>query len=501
MDILGLDSTESPSFYFTNRDVWADSIGQVALRGNLLIPCFEQMPLQGSLLTEPLEQISIPHYCGLNGQTMMITEEEMEFQKQQEQQLFLESLSRESDSLTQTTTSNLVISATYPGENFNFNSTDLTDAIEFPSVVDRIVGKSNVPYYFDPEYFVVNSERILMTYRDEINRIWLTKIDPLTGAPTSPGKGVFLGTTVPEVQGPEFGFDSGGLAVYYTSLDQNGLEQVFKTPLDGNFVPEQLTFDLEDNTKVVPTQNFADPEVRVSYFSRDAKGMTRFVAAKENSADDTVRVPLNFGDGGNEPYQWIPERSAILTSLKDQDGFYQVARFDVETERTLILTNDSSNKADAKIYEAPEYDSRLLYAVIQDTSEIAFYLFNEMTGNFDSLTTLTVPTELGLPEEIYLDSVEAFSLQGQTYVVAAIGLQENVVGPRDAILAEELWIMSLDQQQDPINLQINSEGVDPFFDPEVIIPNPSLNKALISYWTSGFPNELHTVEITFPSNN
>ncbi len=369
-----------------------------------------------------------------------------------------------------------------------------------PTAVDRIVGNPDVPYYFDPEYFVANPDRIFMTYRDAANKIWLTKIDPNTGTPLSSGKGIFLGTTVSEVQGPEFGLDAGGLAVYYTGLDQNGFEQVFKTPLDGSFAPEteQLTFDLQDNTKVVPSKNAKDPEVSISYYSRNAQGWTTFVVAKESDADNTVRVPLNFGDGGNEPHQWVPGRSAILTSLKDQEGYYQVARFNPKTEQTMILTQDPANKADAKIYEAPEYDNRLLYAVKQDTSEVLFYLFNESTVTFDPLTTLTVPTELGSAEELYLDSVEVFSIKGQTYVAAAVGLRENTVGPRDSVLVEELWIMSLDQQQNPINLKVNSDGVDSFFDPEVIIPDSAGDKVLISYWTAGFPNELHTVEITFP---
>jgi len=367
---------------------------------------------------------------------------------------------------------------------------------ELPTAVDRIVGSPEVKYYFDPEYFVVNPDRILMTYQDAINRIWLTKIDPITGTPQ--GRGRFLGRTVPEVQGPEFGLDANGLAVYYTNVDENGFEQVFKTPLDGNFAPEQLTFDLQDNTKVVPTQNILEPQVRLSYYSRNEQGATQFVAAKESSADETVRIPINFGDGGNEPYQWVPGQPALLPSLIDQNGFYQIARFDVETGQTFILTNDPSNKADAKIDDAPEFETRLLYAVVQDTSEVAFYLFNDETRVFDDLTRLSIPTDLGSAEELYLDSVEAFNIQGRTYVAAAVGLRENTIGPRDAVIVEELWLISLDQEQDPVNLKINAEGIDPFFDPEVIIPDPNGDRALISYWTLGFPNELHTVEVIFP---
>jgi len=367
------------------------------------------------------------------------------------------------------------------------------------TVIDRIVGDP-LTLYSDPEYLVVDPDNVYMTYRSQGSQAWFTRIDPMTGAPISSlGKGIFMGQTLPasQVQGPEFGVDAGGAAVFYTGLDEQGQEQAFKTPLDGNFITEQLTFEGSYNARILPTQNVQEPEVSISYYHETEQGIVRFATAKESNADERTFIPINYGDGGNEMPQWVPDRLAILTSLRDEDGFYQVARFDVETQKTNILTTSPINKADSNIFEAPEFDSRLLYAVSQDAPEVLFYVWNEATKTFDDLTTLTVPTDLGAPEEIYLDSVEAFGIQGRTYVAMGVGLKDNTVGDQDAVLAEELWLMSLDQENDPISLKISPDEVDPFFDPEVIISEG--NKALISYWTFGYPNELHTVEVTFPS--
>jgi hypothetical protein len=377
-----------------------------------------------------------------------------------------------------------------------------------PTIVDRIVGKPNVPFYYDPEYHVVDSQLIYMTYRDERNSVWVTAVDPLTGTPTSLGKGAFLGTTTTKfnANGPEFGLDAGGLSVFYTGLDSSGNPQIFKTDLDGDgtFVPQQLTFQGR-NSRVIPSKNALDPEVRITYSSINSKGIETIVAAKENSADVKVNVPYSPGDGATEPKQWVPEKAAILTSLKDKNGFYQIARFDVETGKTALLTfKEAFNKAYGKIYEAPEHDQSLLYAIRQDTSQIVVYLFNATTKVFNSLTTLTVPTQLGSPQDIFVDSIEAFSIQGKTYFAVSVGLRANISRPE----SEELWIMSLDQQQNPLNIKINSDQLDPgesvpdpFLDPEVVIPDPSGNRALVPYWTHGYPNELHTVEVTFPWGN
>ncbi len=293
--------------------------------------------------------------------------------------------------------------------------------------------------YVDPEFL---AEEALMVFQDSADQsIWLGRLDPETGGLASrTGKDhrvdVGIAPIYRSLNGPEFGVDRNGWAIYYTKPSGRGDKtlQIWQARPSGDasrleFALRRLTGGVGHQTAIA-RKDPRSPSTQVFAIAgawRDGDAVWFDVNSPERTETFIRRRP----SGTNA--EFIPASDAFVTSIPDADGIRQLAIVDQRNGRTKTITSGGADLSSAWAWRAPEYDDAPAVLALENQAAIGVWV-RRGAGDWQKLTRLPIPDASGMQR---LRSPEAFAFQGSSYIVfSAHGAGRHS--------ASEVWVYSLD---------------------------------------------------------
>lgn len=308
--------------------------------------------------------------------------------------------------------------------------------------------------YIDPEVLIGTGS---IAFQDEDGNLWFGKLDPTTGKFVSPtGRDVLVDTNLASVQishnGPEWGLDRFGPALFYTKPDNRGTQQIWRAGIavSEGIVTKQLTTGILPSVGQIPSLFAGNDETYILFF-KGMKTTTTAVWAKDSSANSISPVPnywLPSGGGFFVPGP-APDRPFLLFVHKNEETLEtQVALLDTVSGQMKLITNDAGDKYEPHAFNAPEYGGEMLIAVLIDRLTLAIYRnIGDANGYWTRIE------EISLPEgetNTWLYSMEPVSgLEGQSGIngVSYFSLAANQFD--NPYLGDtSLWLLGLGNNPD-----------------------------------------------------
>ena len=351
--------------------------------------------------------------------------------------------------------------------------------------IDHRVGSLGIDYV-DPEFWPSQKR---MVWQDRENNIWLCELNPQTGALVpADGRGQKLGAAarmigeksgeeVRVINSAEWGLSQRGLGVYFVAMLENG-DFVGKRVSVPEGVEETLTPLGQDvYVGILPSTDVTDVQTRLLYVSPIENALIRYW--QEEMEPALARPFPNAAIGSTGP-RWIPGERAICTNVKDADGIKQIARYDIDTEVTTILTTGPGEKTDGFFFDAPEFGNERMFLCLIDTLSIG--VFRLVDGRWTQLSNITPPRPTAPEVELVVLSNEPFTYRGRSYV--SYGFEG---GNQSAVC-----VASVDGR---VNAVISTPSRLRNIDPEAVVLDDRL---WVYYWTNQAEHaELHAVRVEF----
>lgn len=293
---------------------------------------------------------------------------------------------------------------------------------------DIQVGAAGVGYS-DPEFHSGTSRVVFQNSSAGVPRVWIGEINPATGAFVSAnGQDLLvdtaiatLGPTAQTNNGPEWGEDSAGVAVFYSKPDGLGIPQIFRASnlTAGSVMVTQVTS--------VPGPSWAtNATVRQDATLPTTKFFYRYAAGPESPgparwADEANATAINtltsFNAGAFAP-SWIPGTEDLVFSRFISPTTTDLYRYSTSTLSGTYITNEPTvPKQNIVAFNAPEFNNELCYACVVDVNALAIY--RDLGSGYTRVATLS-PNDPALP---YMYSPEIFQVGGVTYF--AVVMQNN----------------------------------------------------------------------------
>ena len=320
------------------------------------------------------------------------------------------------------------------------------------------IGKPGVDY-IDPE--ILNSEPH-MTYQDAAGNIWLEKLDPKTGLPEA-GSKTRLDTGAANLRvtynGPEFGIDATGWAVYYTKEDRGELQIWRAQNNNGRVSAKPLLSDGQRRPSILVSKNPKSKSTRLIYLKGDRyKGVYHWM-----DVDDPTRETRIVKIKGVDSPRWVDDTLSFIYAESEGPDAGQLKLHDTLTGKTRTITSDAGTKSFAYAWKAPEYGNEILALAMVDGETIAVY---RDTGKafWQRISTLTPPAEskynnFGSPEPIIFNN--------RSYVSAVLKSDKTATSLfRDS----EVWVFGIeDKAGSKFSRQVD-DGKSPLMrsDPETL---------------------------------
>jgi len=288
-------------------------------------------------------------------------------------------------------------------------------------VEDIIVGNPSIKY-IDPEFFS-NGSRMVFYNNTSIPRVWIADLNPLDATLVSAnGQDLLVDSIVatlgPNAQtnnGPEWGHDSLGEAVFYSKKDSAGIIQYWRASnLNGNVIRTQLTHVPQGPKGEGAIQGVVRMDVSLPstmFFYRysqcpECGGASRW--AHETNADAVNNI-LYYNAAAFAP-SFIPGTEDIAVSRFTSVSTSEIFRLKTSSNTYTQISNEPvSDKTSIIAFNAPEYGNELMYAFVADKSELVIL---RDTGNGYQRFVALVPNDLNHP---YMYSPEMFQINGITY--------------------------------------------------------------------------------------
>ncbi len=322
------------------------------------------------------------------------------------------------------------------------------DKLKFASpefVLEDIRIGTSTASYLAPEFLPGGSR---VAFLDGVNTLWLGELDPVTGLFVS-GHGrdlsvdSGLASLASAADGPEWGFNSSGPALFYTKPGAFGHLQIWSTHFLSN---GPLTFALttgqsNESFGVRPSQEPTASSVKIA-FSVGAPALSSMVWADENTPSIAAALPQQAG--GTLNARWIPGTTDIAyrASPVGQPTPTQIARYRTTNGAVSILTTNAGDKTDVWAFVAPEFGNELCYAAVVDHDYIAIYrdLRDNTNGYFTQVAALTLPTNATQRFIYSMEPVQGLrGFDGTSYFTCAAYQNDNPVTPGDGAI----WLLAL----------------------------------------------------------
>ena len=307
--------------------------------------------------------------------------------------------------------------------------------------------------YIDPEFY---AQEDLVAFSDGQRRAWLGELDPLTGDFVSAdGKDILIDFDLTRLatsfNGPEFGLDQDGWALYYTKNFQ-GTPQVWRAELrEGGLETAQLTADDTTRLSVLASKDPTLEETRLLYalngFTQGV-GEVAWLAESDPVGTENAVAPIDRGA------RWV-DGTALFTYVRSTGiKESQVVLYDTESGKAMMITSSPGRKSYAYGWLAPEDEQLLVMAVVE---EERIEIYRDSGGDF-----WEVVQELEIPEGSayeFIGSPEPFTSGGKSY------LSLVVKADRGYSLAEA-WVWGIDAEDRFLLRCEDGQGEEIRSDPE-----------------------------------
>ncbi|MEM9397139.1 MAG: hypothetical protein AAF991_06640 [Pseudomonadota bacterium] len=254
--------------------------------------------------------------------------------------------------------------------------------------------------------------------------------------------------------GPEYGEDTFGNAVYFNAVADNGTLQFFQARADAtdDWTVTQLTSGIFDRINQLPSQNPTSLATYLVYATRENSspfggGWISYLNTDEPDADIRV-TPVRPGYAG---FRWIRGTSEFLTTVADGTEQGQVLHVNAATGEQRVLTNDRGVKFDPYGWYPPEFGGNLAFHATTDLSDITIY---RDTGGefFEEVAVLKPPLESDLR---YVQSAEPFVTQGGRSLIS-LTLKDHPGSVYSDVSDSQIWIYGIDDGIDRFSLRCDN---------------------------------------------
>ncbi|MBU0609508.1 MAG: EF-hand domain-containing protein, partial [Armatimonadetes bacterium] len=314
----------------------------------------------------------------------------------------------------------------------------------------------------DPEY---NDEQHLVTYWDYSTpgnvKVYVGALDPRTGLfRKPPGRDHLIAEHVSPFftdrkwwahNGPEWGRDQHGWAVYFAKDDAAGVRQVWQaTPSPTGYEARQLTTLPGGGCGPVCSQDRADTDTRLLLFAPDREA----VCWAASSAPNVLHELPGFKDYVSIAH-WVPDRKWVAYIRRvGTPATPQLVYLDTETGVVHQVSDEPGDKYDPWGFQAPQFGGETLMMCVVDRRHIAVYRDTTRDGNpWTRIATLTLPG--GSPHQ-YLYSVEpiapATGANGDVWFslnASAEATGRNVGDTGRSAADGSIWVMNLGHEGAP----------------------------------------------------
>ncbi|MEO1657310.1 MAG: hypothetical protein AAFR65_06275 [Pseudomonadota bacterium] len=260
-----------------------------------------------------------------------------------------------------------------------------------------------------------------------------------------------VGTLTDTKNGPEYGLDDQGIAIYYNKVAPDGSLQFFRARENGagGFTIDQVALNGADRINQLPSQNADAPTTWLVYARDDATapfggGYIAYADANDPSTELDL-TPVRAGYSG---FRWVEGTSIFLTTLADGPDEGQVLMVNAETGTQTIITNDPGIKFDPYGWFPPEFEGDMAFSSITGTGgDISIY--RETSGQFFELHSVQPPAAASLP---FAQSPEPFVAQdGTSYISLTLADDPGSIFT-DAMEAD-IWVYGIDDGAERFTLR------------------------------------------------
>jgi hypothetical protein len=285
--------------------------------------------------------------------------------------------------------------------------------------------------WFDPEVLRSDGES-LIAWQDAAGGVWVAEIDPRTGLVVAGSPSRLADGAAPLLRtfnGPEFGVDAAGWAVYYTRL-VGGSQQVVRVRPDLSL--DVLTAGDEHFSPLATIRAGADSTHLVLLRRPPEWGTLLWADAADTSVEHEL---LHLAERTDGDARWAVGTATLVTNAHpDHPG--QLTLVDTDVPAVVRVTDEAGLKTTPYAWAAPEAGGRLLVLAVVDHAELVVWGEDE-TGAWQRLMSLPSPS----PSHPYLGSPEPFVAGGRSYVsLSAADAPDTVPGST----SQEVWIVGID---------------------------------------------------------
>jgi hypothetical protein len=310
-------------------------------------------------------------------------------------------------------------------------------------IVDDVqVGMSQYRY-IDPE-FVDGYYKVC--WIDLNKKIWVGNIDPVTGLFYSVhGQDLFIDSNVVPIDsalinGPEWGADFEGPAVFYTKRDRLGIRHVWRAITTPVLIKTKLTTGGQHHIHWQGTTDPRNSFIKMFFVRYDP--LQSLYWCNENSIVYSNLIPNYYWGSGNLVNggpRFILGTDYFVYSKSINPNKIEIVRVNTLNNTLRNITNDNIPKLDVFGFKAAEYNNQICYAARISDTTIGVYRFVQPTDTFATrFATLRIP--INDPHK-YLFSLETIqpSINGTTYFAVLGNLTNNPQNPIDG----SMWKLGL----------------------------------------------------------
>ncbi len=262
---------------------------------------------------------------------------------------------------------------------------------------DQDIGSASVSYR-DPEFLQSGG---LVTFADQNGNVWVGAMDLQTGrfVKANGGRDHRLDGPISEwsryCNGPEWGFDANGSAIFYIKDNAQGTGQLWRAQPPWNKpLITQLTRDTDIHNWICePSVNPTLPSTRVIVYHGKPQSQGNVDAWLDEDKPDRLQP---FTDRMIVA-RWCYNTNLITFAYRAQPGQTepsQVTLVDTDTGKSRIITADEGNKIDPWLWRAPEFGGEVLLCANIDSHTLGIYRdVNHDSSPWQRIATLTLPSD------------------------------------------------------------------------------------------------------------
>ncbi|MEM6746100.1 MAG: hypothetical protein AAF608_01630 [Pseudomonadota bacterium] len=308
--------------------------------------------------------------------------------------------------------------------------------------------------YIDPEIHPLKPEMVYQFNGEGFVQAY----DPVTGLFAEGSVRVFfddVATLSDTKNGPEYGLDDQGIAIYYNKEASDGSLQFFRARDngDGTFSVDQVTTNGADRINQLPSQN-ADANTTWLVYARDDASAPfggGFIAYADAN-DPSTEIDLTPVRPGYSGFRWVRGTSIFLTTLAEGADEGQVLMVDAETGTQRVVTNDAGIKFDPFGWFPPEFGGDMAFSATTGAGgDISIY--RDTGGTFFELYSVQPPASASLP---FAQSAEPFVAESGTSYISL-----TLADVTDAIFADategDIWVYGIEDGADRFTLRCSND--------------------------------------------